>query len=255
MKDFIRNIAAIAFWIAVWQTASLCVGMELLLPSPFATLMALTELVQTSDFWLDCAYSVLRILSGLLSGAFVAVLIAVITHLSKNAKALFSPVLTVIKATPIASFIILALLWIGRENVPSFITFLIVLPIIWSATHHSIETIDDKLIEISRVFNFTLSQKLRHLYVPSVFPAFLTAFMTSVGIAWKAGVAAEVLCTPTYSLGTSIFESKKYLETSQLFAYTVTVIILSLAIEKMLLRICTLISEKTRKETYNDKDH
>lgn len=248
MKIFLRKIIAIFIWIAIWQLAAVCVGMELLLPSPIATVSSLFRLIQTTDFWFDCISSVVRILLGLISGSFIAVILAIVTYISKNANALFSPILTVIKATPIASFIILALLWIGRENVPSFITFLIVLPIVWSATHHSIENVDKNLIEISYIFNFSIWKKLKHLYIPSVFPSFLTAFMTSVGIAWKAGVAAEVLCTPNHSLGTSIFESKKYLETSQLFAYTLTVIILSLIIEKLLFKVCSAISAQTKKE-------
>ena len=124
-------------------------------------------------------------------------------------------------------------------------TFLVVLPIIWSSVHHSISRVDQKLIEITDVFQFTKTQKLRHLYIPSVFPAFLSSFMTSVGIAWKAGVAAEVLATPKFSIGKSIFESKKYIETTELFAWTATVIVLSLIIEKLLLRVCLWASERS----------
>lgn len=245
-KNVITKAFAVIFWIAVWQVLSMIVSLEAILPSPFITLKTLISLSLTSEFWLICLWSMVRILSGLFVGALVAVVLAAFTYVSKIANAIFSPILTVIKATPIASFIILALIWIGRENVPAFITFLIVLPIIWSSVHHGIERVDTKLIEITDVFNFTWKEKFRHLYFPSVFSSFSSAFMTSVGIAWKAGVAAEVLCTPKYSIGTSIFESKKYIETPDLFAWTIMVIILSLAIEKLLFNVCAYVEKRSR---------
>ena len=245
VKNIIIKLLAAIFWIIVWQILAMAVGMTVLLPSPLETFTTLCDLVVTAEFWLSCAMSIYRILSGLLTGAIAAVLLASLTHVSTIAYNLFSPILTVIKATPVASFILLSLIWIGREKVPSFMTFLVVLPIIWSSVHHSISRVDQKLIEITDVFQFTKAQKLRHLYIPSVFPAFLSSFMTSVGIAWKAGVAAEVLATPKFSIGKSIFESKKYIETTELFAWTATVIVLSLIIEKLLLRVCLWASERS----------
>ncbi len=246
-NKIVYNILAILFWISLWQVIAMIVNLDVILPSPVSTVRALTSLALQEDFWISCISSIYRILLGLFSGALIAVILAYITHVSKFAFAIFSPILTVIKATPIASFIILALIWIGREFVPSFITFLIVLPIIWSTVHHSISSVDVKLKEITEVYNFTPFQKLNHLYFPSVFPAFMSSFMTSIGIAWKAGVAAEVLCTPKYSIGTSIFESKKYIETPSLFAWTLTVIVLSLIIEKILYNACSFIAERSKK--------
>jgi NitT/TauT family transport system permease protein len=170
-KNVIYNIFAIVFWIAIWQIISMFVKLEAILPSPVSTLKSLIRLSSEIEFWKSCFLSVLRILIGLFSGAVFAVILAYITYVSKFAYAIFSPVLTVIKATPIASFIILALIWIGREFIPSFITFLIVLPIIWSTVYHSINTVDNKLKEITIIFNFSAAEKLKHLYFPSVFSA------------------------------------------------------------------------------------
>lgn len=249
-KSKIYRVLAIIFWIAVWQISSMIVKLDVILPFPLSTVKALITLACEIDFWKSCLYSIFRILAGLFSGAIIAIILAYLTYVSTFIHTIFSPVLTVIKATPIASFIILALIWIGREFVPSFITLLIVLPIIWSSVHHSLGTVDSKLIELTDIFRFTTGQKIKHLYFPSVFPAFMSSFMTSIGIAWKAGVAAEVLCTPKFSIGTAIFESKKYIETPELFAWTATVIVLSLIIEKLLYKTCAYIAERSS----NDKD-
>ncbi len=247
-KNILFNLIAVVFWVSIWQILSIIVKLDVILPSPVSTAKALIELSADITFWKSCILSILRILTGLFSGALFAIILAYITYASKLAYAIFSPVLTVIKATPIASFIILALIWIGREFVPSFITFLIVLPIIWSSVYHGINNVDVKLKEVTKIFNFSQREKLKHLYFPSVFSSFISSFTTSIGIAWKAGVAAEVLCTPKYSIGTSIFESKKYIETPSLFAWTATVIILSLIIEKLLFKILSVISERSKND-------
>ncbi len=245
IKSIIRTVFAILFWVAIWFILAKKVDLEVLLPSPQSTLYSLANLAKTKKFWIISLYSVYRITSGLLIGALAALLLASITAFSKFAYSLLSPLLTVIKATPIASFIILALLWIGRDSVPAFITFLIVLPIVWSAVYDSIVNIDKRYVEVGTVFKFTKLQKIRHIYGPSIFSSFMASLGTSAGMAWKAGVAAEVLCTPKYSIGTELFESKKYIETSDLFAWTLVVIILSVIITKILVYLCNLAAERS----------
>ena len=245
MKKIISIVFSALFWIGIWFLVAKKVNLEVLFPSPASTIKALISLALTKDFWLTCALSVIRISSGLLIGALTAVILAGLSSVSPFINTLLSPMLTIIKATPIASFIILALLWIGREYVPTFITILIVLPVVWSSVYDSIKNIDKRYLEVGKVFGLTKMQKLKHIYIPSVFSSFLASFGTSVGLAWKAGVAAEVLCTPKYSIGTKLFESKKYIETPELFAWTATVIILSMIITKLLVMICNIGAERS----------
>ena len=245
IKAIMRTVFAILFWVAIWFILAKCVGLEVLLPSPKSTAFALFDLIQTKEFWVICLHSVARISAGLILGALTAVILASLSSVSKIFHALFAPLLAVIKSTPIASFIILALLWIGRDNVPAFITYLIVLPIVWGAVYDSIINVDKRYKEIGQVFGFSKIQKLVHIYVPSVFSSFMASLGTSVGMAWKAGVAAEVLCTPKYSIGTELFESKKYIETADLFAWTAVVIILSVIITRLLVYLCNVAAERS----------
>lgn len=245
IKSILQTIFAILFWVAIWFIYAKKVGLEVLLPSPQETFNSLINLAKTKEFWVISLYSVYRISFGLIMGALVAVILASVTAFSKFAYILFSPILTVVKATPIASFIILALLWIGRDTVPAFITFLIVLPIVWGAVYDSIVNVDVRYKEVGQVFGFSAFQKIRHIYFPSIFSSLMASLGTSAGMAWKAGVAAEVLCTPKYSIGTELFESKKYIETADLFAWTLVVIILSVIITKLLMCFCKLAAERS----------
>ncbi len=139
--------------------------------------------------------------------------------------------MAVVKATPVASFIILMLLFLGPVKVPSLITFLIVLPIVWTNLDQSIASIDKQLTEVAKIYRFSLAKRLRVLIFPSVKPYFLSACKTAIGLAWKAGVAAEIIAMPPNTIGTMIGEAKLYIMSAEMFAWTLTVVLLSLIIE------------------------
>jgi len=234
------------FWTALWALAAHLVGEELLLPSPLRTVTRLAELAVTADFWRAAGMSILRIGVGFLMGVMAGTLLAVPTAILRPADLLFAPLNTVIRATPVASFIILALVWIESGRVPSFIAFLMVTPIVWSSLKTAIQNVDPALIEMATCYRMSLGKRITLLYLPAVMPQYAASMMTALGLAWKAGIAAEVLCRPKIAIGTDLYESKIYLETADLFAYTATVILLSVVME---ISFRALIRRLTGKET------
>lgn len=159
--------------------------------------------------------------------------LAVLTVRYRPVRQLFAPLLGAIKATPVASFTLLALVWLKTGLVPAFMAFLMVLPIVWSNVEQGMRQTDVRLLEMARVYGFSCRSKtLKLVYVPSVAPYFLSAFTTAMGMAWKAGVAAEVISQPNNSLGRMLYQAKIYLETPELLAWTVVVVALSVALEK-----------------------
>lgn len=230
-----KVLIAIAFWGAVWAILSFRVDSELLLPSPISVMEALASLAAESEFWLVTLASLTRILIGILVSWVMGTLLGFVTSAVKPLDVIISPAISAVKATPVASFIILALLWIERDILPIFITALIVIPIIYANVTEGIRSVDRGLIEVSRIYRFTTRKKLTRLYIPSVLPYFTAACRSSLGMAWKAGIAAEILSTPDNSIGKELYYSKAYLETPSLFAWTLTVIVLSIIIEKVLM--------------------
>ena len=235
MKKILKSLGStlliLAFWVAVWWLGAIRVERELLLPSPLTVIKRLTELTLTVDFWLIVSRSILRVVLGIVLALFFGVLLALLTSRVPFLRRLFTPLLSVIKATPVASFVILVLLWLGASALPVFISMLIVLPIIWAAVSDGIAAFDENLTEVCRVFRFSFGKRLRLFYLPTVAPYFLSACKTSIGMAWKAGVAAEILAVSPISIGKQLFDAKNYLETPDVFAWTIVVILLSLVIE------------------------
>ena len=228
------------FWIAVWLLLSLLTGSELLLPGPVQVLRKLAAMMATGAFWSSVALSLLRILGGILAALVLGVLLAVLTERSRLAKALFSPLMLLVRSTPVASFIILALIWLGRDILPLFISALMVLPVVWANVSAGIAGRDVQLLEMAKVYGLSRGRIFRRITVPSVLPHFRAALSSALGLGWKAGIAAEVLTVPKRAIGRMIYESKLYLETTELFAWTLTVILLSFVIERLLLRLVLL---------------
>ena len=235
MKKWLSTAISAVFWLAVWESIYLLVGQSILVPSPFSVFERLAEFCGKGSFWLSVATSLLRVLSGLLLGTLLGCAVAVLTAKSPMLKILFSPVLHIIKATPVASFIILAILWLSVENVPIFTAMLIVLPAVWANVEKGILSVDPDLIQMGKAFGLSKKELFRRITVPSVKPFFVAALNSAVGMAWKAGIAAEVICPYRDSIGSALHDSKIYFETVDTFAWTAAVVLLSVMLEKLLL--------------------
>jgi len=233
----LKTLLAAVFWLAVWSFASLSVSQELIMPSPLSVLETLLELGAEADFWRAAGLSLLRIFGGFAAGALLGTLLAVLTVRFELMDVLFSPVIRIVRATPVASFIILALLWMGHALVPAFMAMLMVLPVIWESLRAAITAVDGELLEMALVYRFGAFKTLKLIYVPSVLSPYAASLATAVGLAWKSGIAAEVLCLPRLAIGTNLYYSKIYLETPSLFAWTVVVVLLSFILERLFGRL------------------
>ena len=221
-------------WVALWGVLSLIVNQELLVPTPARAMEVLWALVCTPEFWLAAALSMLRILCGFALAAVVGTLGGILSDRCKPFDWLFSPLLHLIRSVPVASFIILALVWIKTPRLPVFIAFLMVLPLFWSNVRTGMEHTDQGLLEMGKVLGLSRRKIWKTIRLPALKPYFRSACVTGLGFAWKSGVAAEVICRPDASLGDLLQSAKLQLETPTVFALTIVIAILSLGLEWVL---------------------
>lgn len=231
----LKNLLATLFWVAAWHILAVSMDNFLLLPTPLQVLRRLGALMGTAAFWQTAAVSIGRILVGTVSAAVLGVFLAVLTTASPVAGALTAPVMTAVQATPVASFAILVLIWLERDWVPVLICGMMVLPVVWSNVCAGIRATDPQLLELAKVYRLPRLRVLVRIYIPSVLPYFRAACSSALGLGWKAGIAAEVLTVPGRSIGRMISESKLYLLTEDLFAWTLAVVVLSLLLQKLML--------------------
>ena len=231
-----RTALAAVFWLAVWALCARAVGQEIVLPGPVTVARHLWSIVRSGSFLHTVVFSFLRVFGGFLCGVAAGTLLAALCCLSELPDALIQPVMRVVRATPVASFIILIMLWLPYTLVPVCVAALLVAPVVFGNVRTGIRETDPALLEVAKVYRFTRWQTLSRVYVPSVLPYFRSAALTALGLAWKAGIAAEVLLQLKSSIGGSMYFSKYYLETADLFAWTALVILFSLLLETLLRR-------------------
>lgn len=229
---------AVIFWLAVWQLAAMGLARayphgSLLLASPAAVLYRLGQLAVTAAFWQTVGWSAARIFGGFLLSTLLAVLLAALAAWKNGVGELLAPLVAVIKAVPVASFIILALVWVESDALASLISFIMVLPVVYHNVREGLDAVDGQLLEMAHAFSLSRWKIFRCCYLPVLAPFVLSALTSALGLAWKSGIAAEVLGRPVRAIGRQIYDAKIYLETEDLFAWTLVVILLSILLEKL----------------------
>ncbi|SHJ28091.1 NitT/TauT family transport system permease protein [Geosporobacter subterraneus DSM 17957] len=225
------------FWVAMWQGMYFIIGRDIYVPSPFSVLMTLKELLFLPIFWRAISYSIYRVLAGLFLSIILGVSIGIISSMNDYVYQLINPLMAAIKSTPVLSFIIIALIWFSSSNVPIFICFLMCFPIIWTNVVAGVRNVDRKLLQMAQIYDVRKLTTLKKIYLPSISPYLSAACITSLGLGWRVSVAAEVLSHPRNAIGSHLYSAKVYLDSSELFAWTVVVILLSLLFESIFARL------------------
>lgn len=235
-KVLITTAVAIA-WIAIWQVASLIVDQPLYVPSPYATLVSLGDIIVTEHFWMSVLSTFVRVAAGIVISFVLGCSIAYVSAHAKPVETFLSPFVTAVKSTPIMSIIIVALVWFKASFVPVFSCVLLCFPIFYANTLSGIRSVEKGYLELAKVYHVRRTRVIREITLPSVMPYVYSALSICLGFSWKAVVAAEVLSIPRYSMGYSLFATKLNLETADMFAWTIAIIVISIIVEKVLKRL------------------
>ncbi len=240
-KPIAARLLAFLGAILVWQIAAWAVGHDVLLSSPLDVGVRLIHLAGERNTYLVLLNSMGRTLLGFALGLVVGCLLAVpAARLPLVETALF-PYMVTIRSVPVASFIVLAYVWLSSAELSVFISFLIVLPVIYNSLLGALKARDRGLDEMATVFHLPFFTRLRYVWVPQIRAALLAACATSVGLAWKSGVAAELIGLCDRTIGGELYNAKLYLDTPALFAWTLIIVLASVVTEKAILALLRLI--------------
>ncbi len=215
----------------------MAVGIDILLVSPLAVAARLFTLLGESGFWSTVAFSLLRIAAGFFLGFGLGILLAVAAGRFRIVETLLWPYVVAIKSVPVASFIIISLIWLSNSQLAVFIAFLMVFPVIYSNVLQGIKSTDPGLKEMAQLYQVPWTRRMFYIYLPAIKPYLISACSIALGMSWKAGIAAEVIGVVKGSIGEKLYEAKIYFMTSDLFAWTVMIVLISVVFEKSMLRL------------------
>lgn len=239
-----RRLLIIMFWVIAWQFAALAIGNSIILAGPWDTVLALGRLIPTGEFWRSIAVSFGKISSGFGAAFAAGVILGSVGYCVPVVGELLEPIMALLKAVPVASFVILALIWAGAGNLSVLIAFLVVLPMIYVNTLSGLGSTDKKLLEMAKVFSMTRWKKIRYIYLPALLPYLKSGCKIALGMSWKSGVAAEVIGVPANSVGERLYMAKIYLNTADLMAWTLVIIVVSALFEKAVLLLLSCLEPK-----------
>lgn len=232
-RIWIRKGLILLFWLAIWQAVGSIIQNTIIFVGPIEMFQALAGQIASPDFWQTIAYSFGKISLGFLCAFAFGILTGAAAYRLRLLREILEPAVLLMKSIPVASFVILALIWMGSKNLSVFIAFTVVFPIIYVNTVSGFEGADPKLLEMAEIFQVSGIKRIYYIYRPALIPYLISGCNVALGMSWKSGIAAEVIGVPDYSIGEKLYMAKIYLNTADLFAWTFVIIIISAVFEKL----------------------
>lgn len=220
-------------WFLIWQTATLLIDNSILLTGPADVAFRLISDIGRAEYWQTVGLSLFRITAGFLSAFFMGIVLGMGAFIWRGMKEFLEPFVALLKSIPVASFVVIVLIWTGSAYLTPIISFLVVFPAIYVSTINGMEQADKKMVEMAKIFAMHPFNKYRYIYRSSFLPMLISSCQTAIGMSFKSGVAAEIIGTPAYSMGERIYMSKIYLDTTGVLSWTITVVIVSTLCEKL----------------------
>ena len=234
-KEVLKKVGAALLALTFWEIAALLIHQRILLVTPVAVARRLCTIWRVEGLARAIWFSFYHIAGGFLLGLILGCLLAYLAAKHPVVETLLWPWMAMIKSVPVASFVVICLIWLSARNLSVFISFLIVIPIIYQNVLEGLRAENREMQEVATVFQLPWRKRFRYIELPKIRPFLLSACRVTTGMAWKAGIAAEIIGVPNGSIGKMLYTAKIYLDTDDLLAWTVIIVVISVVAEKVFL--------------------
>ncbi len=255
-NKMLKRMGILFLWVCLWQALTLVIHNNILISGPIETIARLMELMTTATFWVSMGMSLVRIMAGFLLALFLGVCLAILSYRWKLIEEFLAPLMSVLKTIPVASFVVLFLIWFKSEYLSTAVVAVICLPMLYLPFLEALKAMRKDIREMADVFQIAVSGRVFYIIIPEVLKSVSVQLQVTMGMAFKSGVASEVIGTPAKSIGLQMYFSKVSLDTAMLFSYTIALIVLGTVVGRLfslLIKACLGIrvgfkSAKTMKE-------
>lgn len=230
---WVKRLAIALFWLALWQLAAWATGNGLLLCGPVEALEALGRLLPLPAFWESLGCSLGRIAAGFAIAAVLGALLGTAARTWPLLSEVLSPLMSVVKGAPVVCIIVLLLVLLGSSQTTIVVVALVVAPPFYVAVREAAAARDPGLDEMLKVFSVGRWRRLAAVRWPQTAPFLRAAAGSAAAMAWKAGVAAELLGLPAFSIGEQVYLAKLTLNTPGIVAWTAVAVVMGWLSEKL----------------------
>lgn len=237
-----KKMVIIFIWLLIWQGLSMLVSNDILLAGPYETIKALISLCGDRLFYFAIINTQIRIIAGILSAFIFAVSFAALSYKIRLFREFMAPLVSVLKSIPVASFVIILLIWAGNKNVSLFICLMVGFPLIYIPLLGALLNLNKGLKELADLYKMSLLKKIRFMIWPQIKETVISSLKLAIGMGFKSGIAAELIGQPLNTIGNGLYRAKVSLETDRLFAWTLVIVLISYLLEKFVIYILRKLS-------------
>ncbi|MCD6333085.1 MAG: ABC transporter permease [Bacteroidales bacterium] len=230
------SIASGVVLLILWELVARMMGSAQILPGPVSTFRSLVEIIGQDGFLQSIGLTLLRGLTGFIAAFISGLLIGILSGYSATFEAVFRPVLVTLRSTPVVAIILLALIWFRVDQVPVFIAFLTMFPVLTQNITEGIRQTDPDLLEMARLYRINPVRVFTGIHLPALTPYLFSGISTAVGFGWRAVIIGEVLSQPRYGIGSMMQGAQSYLLVSELIAWTFIAVSFSYLFELLLIQ-------------------
>ncbi|KQV85548.1 ABC transporter permease [Rhizobacter sp. Root1221] len=186
-----------ALLFALWVTAVQRQWLpEQILPPPSLVWQSLTELWASGELQDHLAISASRVAWSLLIGGSAGLLLGFAMGLSRTVRAYVRPTFDVVSQFPVLGWIPLLIIFAGIDEALkiSAVSIAVVVPVAVN-TLKGIANIPHTLLEVARVYQFSLPQVVHRVVLPAAAPSLFNGLRQAVMQAWLTLVFVELLAS------------------------------------------------------------
>lgn len=230
-----QRVALALALIAIWALVASRMP-AFVLPGPLKVWAAMQSLFVTPTFLHDVGMTLYRVVVGFLLATVVGTPLGLALGSNRTLASFFEPLLSVTNTVSSAIWAVFAIIWFGISNATTiFVVFMTAMPLILTNVWQGSKNVDKQHIDLARSFRMSRMQILRKIYLPTILPYFFSGARLAFGFGWRVSLVAETLGASD-GIGYRLRQAADLVQTDQVFAWTLMLVLLMLTIESGLLK-------------------
>ena len=230
-----QRLALVALIVGVWWIVSLRLP-HFVLPGPPRVFEALAGLSASGDLWHNLAITLGRVSAGFIAATLIGLPLGIVLGANRRLGEFFEPIIPVMNTVSSAIWAIFAIIWFGISNATTiFVVFMTAMPLIVTNVWQGTRTVSADFIELAHTLRMPKHKVMVKIYLPTILPYFFSGARLAFGFGWRVSLVAETLGSSS-GVGYRLRQSADLIQTDQVFAWTIALVVMMAALEMGALR-------------------
>jgi NitT/TauT family transport system permease protein len=231
----LQRVALVGTILGVWWVLALGVP-HYILPGPVRVWNSLLQISANGDLWSNLGITLGRVAAGFILATVIGLPLGILFGANRRLGEFFEPVIPVMNTVSSAIWAIFAIIWFGVSNATTiFVVFMTAMPLIITNVWQGTRTVSADFIELAHVLRMPSWKVMVKIYLPTILPYFFSGARLAFGFGWRVSLVAETLGSSS-GVGYRLRQAADLIQTDQVFAWTLTLVVMMAALEMGVLR-------------------